>query len=388
MILDEVDKLGADYRGDPTSALLEVLDPQQNYAFKDHYFEVPVDLSKVIFITTANVLDTIPEPLRDRMEILRVSGYTEEEKVHIASRHLLPRQLEENGLTEADLQIPDETLHFIARHFTREAGVRSLERELASIARKVARKVAETNSEAGEVRPTFVIAINDLEEYLGSSRFESEMGNKDAQIGVTTGLAWTPRGGEILFIETARMPGKGGLTLTGQLGDVMKESAQIALDFLRANGKEIGIANADCEDHCNLHVHVPAGAIPKDGPSAGVALTVALASQLSGRPARHDIAMTGEVTLTGRVLPVGGIKEKVLAARQAGITNLLLPERNRADVKEIPEETRNELHFDFISDVRDAFDKVLLPAEIPSKRRAKKALNITTPAEQDIDKSE
>ena len=381
MILDEVDKLGADYRGDPTSALLEVLDPQQNNSFKDHYLEVPVDLSKVIFITTANVLDTIPEPLRDRMEILRVSGYTEEEKVHIASRHLLPRQLEENGLTPDDLQIPEETLHFIARHFTREAGVRNLERELANIARKVTRKVAE----AGEVRPTFHIAISNLEEYLGSTKFESEMGNKDAQIGVTTGLAWTPRGGEILFIETARMPGKGGLTLTGQLGDVMKESAQIALDFLRANGKEIGIANADCEDNCNLHVHVPAGAIPKDGPSAGVALTVALASQLSGRPARHDIAMTGEVTLTGRVLPVGGIKEKVLAARQAGITNLLLPERNRADVKEIPEETRNELHFDFISDVRDAFDKVLLPAEVPSKRRAKKALNITTPAEQDVE---
>lgn len=384
MILDEVDKLGADYRGDPTSALLEVLDPQQNNTFKDHYLEVPVDLSKVIFITTANVLDTIPEPLRDRMEILRVSGYTEEEKVHIASRHLLPRQLEENGLTAEDLKIPDETLHHIARHFTREAGVRSLERELANIARKVARKVAESGTE----RPTFTITPNDLEEYLGTQRFESEMGNKDAQIGVTTGLAWTPRGGEILFIETARMPGKGGLTLTGQLGDVMKESAQIALDFLRANGKQIGIANSDCEDHCNLHVHVPAGAIPKDGPSAGVALTVALASQLSQRPARHDIAMTGEVTLTGRVLPVGGIKEKVLAARQAGITNLLLPERNRADVKDIPEETRKELHFDFVSDVREAIDKVLLPVESKSKTRPKKALNVTTPAEQDVERSE
>jgi ATP-dependent Lon protease len=383
MILDEVDKLGADYRGDPTSALLEVLDPQQNNTFKDHYLEVPVDLSKIIFITTANVLDTIPEPLRDRMEILHLAGYTEEEKVHIARRHLLPRQLEENGLTETDLQIPDETLQAIARHYTREAGVRNLEREIANLCRKIARKVAEATTADDAPRPTFTIEPKDLEEYLGPEKFQSEMGGKEAQIGVSTGLAWTPRGGEILFIETVRMPGKGGLTLTGQLGDVMKESAQIALDFLRANGKQIGIANAECEDNCNLHVHVPAGAIPKDGPSAGVALTVAIASQLSQRPARHDIAMTGEVTLTGRVLPVGGIKEKVLAARQAGITNLILPDRNRADIQDIPEETRKELHFDFIHDVREAIEKVLLPDKVAKKSRAQKAPDVTTPAEQD-----
>jgi ATP-dependent Lon protease len=397
MILDEVDKLGSDYRGDPTSALLEVLDPQQNNTFKDHYLEVPVDLSKVIFITTANILDTIPEPLRDRMEILRVPGYTEEEKVHIAARHLLPRELEEHGLTADDLKLPDETICHIARHYTREAGVRGLEREIASVCRKVARKIAEATVNADAPRPHFEIAPKDLEEYLGPEKFQPEMGGKEAQVGVSTGLAWTPRGGEILFIETARMPGKGGLTLTGQLGDVMKESAQIALDFLRAHGKEIGISNTDCEDHCNLHVHVPAGAIPKDGPSAGVALTVAIASQLSRRPARHDIAMTGEVTLTGRVLPVGGIKEKVLAARQAGITTLILPDRNRADIKEIPEETRNELTFHFIHDVREAIDRVLLPVEPDGKtngakkRRSKAAsnghgaLDISTPAEQDVE---
>ena len=393
MILDEVDKLGSDYRGDPTSALLEVLDPQQNNTFKDHYLEVPVDLSKVMFITTANVLDTIPEPLRDRMEILSLPGYTEEEKMHIAARHLLPRQLSEHGLTAEQLVVPNETLRHIARHYTREAGVRNLEREIATVCRKVARKIAEQKTEQDPnsegvyppptpaTPPTITILPGDLEEYLGSEKFQSEMANAQPQVGVTTGLAWTPRGGEILFIETARMPGKGGLTLTGQLGDVMKESAQIALDYLRAHGKEIGIDNSECEDHCNLHIHVPAGAIPKDGPSAGVAMTAAIASQLSGRPARHDIAMTGEVTLTGRVLPVGGIKEKVLAAHQAGIRNLILPERNRADVKEIPEDTRSELHFDFVSDVKDALDKVLLDED--TAQSAEDAPSVATPVEQE-----
>jgi ATP-dependent Lon protease len=393
MILDEVDKLGSDYRGDPTSALLEVLDPQQNNTFKDHYLEVPVDLSKIIFITTANRLDTIPEPLRDRMEILNLPGYTEDEKVHIALRHLLPRELDEHGLTDEDLKLPDETVRHIVRHYTREAGVRGLDREIAAVCRKVARKIAEATTQADSTRPRFVIAPEEVEEYLGSEKFQPEMAGKEPQVGVTTGLAWTPRGGEILFIETVRMPGRGGLTLTGQLGDVMKESAQIALDYLRAHGEEIGVANAACEDLCNLHVHVPAGAIPKDGPSAGVALTVAIASQLSRRAARHDIAMTGEVTLTGRVLPVGGIKEKVLAARQAGITTLILPDRNRADIKEIPEETRDELTFHFINDVREAIDRVLLPSGKSNgarKRRSKAedkdggTLDISTPAEQDV----
>lgn len=382
MILDEVDKLGSDYRGDPTSALLEVLDPHQNDTFKDHYLEVPVDLSRVIFVTTANILDTVPEPLRDRMEVLQLPGYTEIEKVNIATRHLLPRQLEEHGLTGADLQLPEETLRALARHYTREAGVRSLDREIANLCRKVARKIAESLSQSDAPRPSFKIEPEELEEYLGPEKFHSEMGSKESQVGVSTGLAWTPRGGEILFIETVRMPGKGGLTLTGQLGNVMKESAQIALDFLRAHGRAIGISNTDCEDGCNLHVHVPAGAIPKDGPSAGVALTVAIASQLSGRPARHDIAMTGEVTLTGRVLPVGGIKEKVLAAHQAGITHLILPERNKADIKEIPEEMQEKLQIEFISDVREALEKVLLPATEKPHPEDERAPDIATPSEQ------
>lgn len=382
MILDEVDKLGSDYRGDPTSALLEVLDPHQNDTFKDHYLEVPVDLSRVIFVTTANILDTVPEPLRDRMEVLQLPGYTEIEKVNIATRHLLPRQLEEHGLTEADLQLPEETLRALARHYTREAGVRNLDREIANLCRKVARKIAESLSQSDAPRPSFKIEPEELEEYLGPEKFHSEMGSKESQVGVSTGLAWTPRGGEILFIETVRMPGKGGLTLTGQLGNVMKESAQIALDFLRAHGRAIGISNTDCEDGCNLHVHVPAGAIPKDGPSAGVALTVAIASQLSGRPARHDIAMTGEVTLTGRVLPVGGIKEKVLAAHQAGITHLILPERNKADIKEIPEEMQEKLQIEFISDVREALEKVLLPATEKPHPEDERAPDIATPSEQ------
>lgn len=392
MILDEVDKLGSDYRGDPTSALLEVLDPQQNNTFKDHYLEVPVDLSKVIFITTANVLDTIPGPLRDRMEILRIPGYTIEEKTFIARRHLLPRQMSENGLEAEDLTISDAALKTIAMSYTREAGVRSLEREVGGVCRKIARLIAEALGSNGE-RQRFTIDEKDLEEQLGPRKFVPEMGGREAQVGVTTGLAWTPMGGEILFIETTRLPNKGGLVLTGQLGDVMKESAQIAFDFLRANARDFGI-QAGVKSGEGIHVHVPAGAIPKDGPSAGVAITAALASLLSGRAARHDIAMTGEVTLTGRVLPVGGIKEKVLAARQAGITTLILPERNRTDLRDIPEATRQEFTFHFVEDVRDAIEKVL--ADTPRSRRvataskvarrngrAKNAtLKIATPMEQ------
>ena len=375
MILDEIDKLGSDYRGDPTSALLEVLDPQQNNAFRDHYLEVPVDLSNVMFITTANVLETIPGPLRDRMEIVRISGYTEAEKVSIARRYLLPRQKKENGLLDDDLFITDETLGQIVRGWTREAGVRSLERELGTICRKVARKISEDVAAADVKRARRPvkdeskrrprkreaarkrILSSSLENYLGAQRFQSEMGNREAQVGVSTGMAWTPMGGEILFIETVKMPGR-GLTLTGQLGDVMKESAQIALDFLRSHQTELDI---EVPDDAGVHVHVPAGAIPKDGPSAGVAMTVALASLFSGRPARHDVSMTGEVTLTGRVLPIGGVKEKVLAARQAGLTTVILPERNRADVSDISEEARKQLKFHFVSDVRDALDIVLLP---------------------------
>jgi ATP-dependent Lon protease len=374
MILDEIDKLGSDYRGDPTSALLEVLDPQQNNAFKDHYLEVPVDLSKVMFITTANVLDTIPGPLRDRMEVLRIPGYTIEEKVFIARRHLLPRQMSENGLSEGDIEVPEEVLRRLALNYTREAGVRGLEREVGSVCRKVARGMAEKMDSGEDIERPFVVTPEVLEEFLGQEKYTPELSGREPQVGVSTGLAWTPVGGEILFIETTKLPGKGGLVLTGQLGDVMKESAQIALDFLRSHAPEFGIAQKTLDSN-SVHIHVPAGAIPKDGPSAGVAMTAALASLLSNRPARHDIAMTGEVTLTGRVLPVGGVKEKVLAARQAGITTLVLPERNRADLREIPEETRSKLTFHFVSEVREAVDIVL--GTKPKARGAAKSTTVT-----------
>lgn len=392
MILDEIDKLGSDYRGDPTSALLEVLDPQQNDTFKDHYLEVPCDLSKVMFITTANVLDTIPPPLRDRMEIIRIPGYTEEEKVAIARRHLLPRQMNENGLEPENLFITQGALRQIARGYTREAGVRNLEREIGTVCRKAARRIAEaigatSRENDGQFlpRPHLSVTAFNLEEYLDQPKIEPEMGGREPQIGVTTGMAWTPMGGEILFIETAKVGDKGGLVLTGQLGDVMKESAQIAFDYLRGdNGKQL---LGKTPDGSSVHIHVPAGAIPKDGPSAGVAITAALASLLSNRPARHDIAMTGEVTLTGRVLPVGGIKEKVLAARQAGISTIILPERNRADIKDIPEATRSELKFEFVSDVRDAVAKVLLPA-VKKGTRPRHHKPVTTPMEQDTDRTD
>ena len=397
MILDEIDKLGSDYRGDPTSALLEVLDPQQNNAFRDHYLEVPVDLSKILFVTTANVLETIPAPLRDRMEIVRIPGYTEAEKVAIARRYLFPRQKAENGLLADDVLMGDEVLGQIVRGYTREAGVRNLEREIGTICRKIARKISEDSAKteaknAPKPRknarvPKVVkrqparrrVTTASLENLLGPSRFQSEMGNRDPQIGVTTGLAWTPMGGEILFIETVKLPGQ-GLTLTGQLGDVMKESAQIAFDFLRSNAAELGLPS-DCGGDCAIHIHVPAGAIPKDGPSAGVAMTCALASLLSNRPARHDIALTGEVTLTGRVLPVGGIKEKVLAARQAGISTLILPERNRADLRDLPDDARRALKFHFVADVRDAMKLILLSPSQAAENA--EALDITTPLEQD-----
>jgi ATP-dependent Lon protease len=395
MILDEIDKLGSDYRGDPTSALLEVLDPQQNSGFRDHYLEVPVDLSSVMFITTANVLDTIPGPLRDRMEIVHIPGYTEAEKVAIARRYLLPRQRSENGLLEDDLFITDETLGAIVRGYTREAGVRNLEREIGSICRKIARKISEEAAKRERRRKTegapkrarkrqparLRVLKSALENYLGPIKFQPEMGNRTPQIGVATGLAWTPMGGEILFIETVKMPGH-GLTITGQLGDVMKESAQIAYDFLRSHAKELGLPN-DCGGECGIHIHVPAGAIPKDGPSAGVAMTCALASLISGRPMRHDTALTGEVTLTGRVLPVGGIKEKVLAARQAGISTIVLPERNRADVKEIPADAQRDLTFHFASDVREAMNLVLLP-KAEQNGHSQGAPDVTTPLEQDV----
>ncbi len=393
MILDEIDKLGSDYRGDPTSALLEVLDPQQNDSFRDHYLEVPVDLSHVMFITTANVLDTIPAPLRDRMEIISIPGYTEAEKVAIARRYLLPRQKEENGLLPEDVTMNDDVLAALVRGYTREAGVRNLERELGRICRKIAftisQKVAERerkskNPEKARARKrqpaNLAVGMEDLTEYLGPIKFEPEMGSRQAQVGVATGMAWTPMGGEILFIETVKMPGK-GLTTTGQLGDVMRESAQIAYDYLKSHVTETGIAFDGDEQNGAIHVHVPAGAIPKDGPSAGVAMTCALASLLSDRPMRHDISLTGEVTLTGRVLPVGGVKEKVLAARQAGIKAIVLPKRNQADLQDIPADAKADLEFHFVSDVRQAIDLVLLDKNAPE---IEGAINVATPLEQDV----
>jgi ATP-dependent Lon protease len=337
-ILDEVDKIGADFRGDPSSALLEVLDPEQNSTFSDHYLEVDFDLSKVMFITTANLLDPIPPALRDRMEVLELSGYTEEEKLEIAFSHLVPRQLEAHGLTAAQMELTPEAVRRVIASYTREAGLRNLEREIASLCRGVAREVAEGGRQ--QVR----LDDADVAQYLGPPRFFRDAALDYPEPGVATGLAWTPTGGDILFIEVLRMPGKGNLKLTGQLGDVMKESASAALSYIRARAPFLGIEE-DFFEKADLHVHVPAGAIPKDGPSAGVAMLAALVSLLSGRAVKKGLAMTGEITLRGHVLPVGGIKNKVLAAHRAGIQEIILPAQNQVDLEEIPESVRGELTF-------------------------------------------
>jgi len=340
-MLDEIDKLGMDFRGDPSAALLEVLDPEQNYTFSDHYLDVAFDLSKVMFITTANILDPIPPALRDRMEVLDLPGYTEEEKLRIAKDFLVPKQVEAHGLSEQDIKFEDEALRRIALEYTREAGVRNLEREIAHICRGVARRVAE-----GKGAITIVNA-EDVPSYLGPIKFFSEVAERTSEPGVATGLAWTQTGGDILFVEATRMKGRKGFTLTGQLGDVMKESAQAALSYVRAKAKALKISE-DFFDHSDIHIHVPAGAIPKDGPSAGVTMFTALTSLLTGRPVRSDVAMTGEITLRGLVLPVGGIKEKVLAAKRAGITTVILPSRNEKDLEEVPEQVKKEMQFHFV----------------------------------------
>ncbi|MGH8011277.1 MAG: endopeptidase La [Candidatus Binataceae bacterium] len=350
-ILDEVDKLGADFRGDPASALLEVLDPEQNNTFSDHYLDVPFDLSGVLFLTTANVLDPVPPALRDRMEVLELPGYTEEEKLQIAQTHLVRKQLTENGLAGRQIEFTKETIGEVIRSYTREAGLRNLERELARICRKIARALTE-----GEEAPER-ITLEMVQRYLGAPKFFSEVAERTSEPGVATGLAWTPNGGDIIFIESTRMNGQKGLTLTGSLGDVMKESAQAALSYIRSRAERIGIA-ADFFDKTDIHVHVPAGAIPKDGPSAGVTIAASLASLLIGVPVRSDVAMTGEITLRGKVLPVGGIKEKVLAARRAGIKTVILPRRNERDLDDIPPEVRAELDTIFV----DAVDEVLAHA--------------------------
>ncbi|HEY3764582.1 MAG TPA: endopeptidase La [Gaiellales bacterium] len=358
IMLDEVDKVGADWRGDPSSALLEVLDPAQNHSFRDHYLDVELDLSHVLFIATANVADTIPGPLLDRMEVIRFDGYTTAEKVAIAHGYLWPRQVERNGLVPDEVQVSDDVLGNVITEYTREAGVRQLERELGTVLRKTATRIA-----SGTAEPPVVLDLPAVRDALGRQKFFQESAVRTAIPGVSTGLAVTGTGGDVLFIEATRMPGTGGLTLTGQLGDVMKESARIALSFVRSHADELGIDPAVFDDH-EFHVHVPAGAIPKDGPSAGIAMTTAIASLLSGRPVKHTVGMTGEVTLQGRVLPIGGLKQKVLAAHAAGLTDVILPERNRGDLDEVPEDVREQMSFHPVMGVDEVLRLALEPAPV------------------------
>jgi ATP-dependent Lon protease len=354
-MIDEIDKMGADFRGDPASAMLEVLDPEQNSTFRDHYLDLPFDLSEVMFITTANNLDTIPGPLRDRMEIIQLAGYTQAEKLQIAKRYLVRRQIGRNGLSAAKISFTDSGLKTIIADYTREAGVRQLEREIGSVARKVARQVAE-----GTLKRKMTITAPRVRELLGKPRFFSEARRRTSRPGVATGLAWTPVGGEVLFVEATAMPGSRQLTITGQLGDVMRESAQAALSYVRANAAELlPDLPADWFATHDIHIHVPAGAIPKDGPSAGVTMVTALASLLSGRAVGSDVAMTGEVTLTGQVLPIGGLKEKALAAQRSGIHTLIAPQRNEQDIDEIPEHLRKSLNFVFVSTIDEVLEAAL-----------------------------
>ncbi|MFL6145183.1 MAG: endopeptidase La [Labedaea sp.] len=367
VLLDEIDKVGADYRGDPTAALLEVLDPAQNHTFRDHYLEVELDLSDVVFLATANVVDAIPAPLLDRMELVALDGYTEDEKVTIARDHLLPRQLERAGLTAAEVAEADEALRLIAGEYTREAGVRQLERSIARVLRKVTTRLA-----IGDGALPVTVGRADLRTYLGQPKHTPESAERTAVPGVATGLAVTGAGGDVLFVEASladKETGSAGVTLTGQLGDVMKESAQIALSYLRSKGGPLELPVGELASR-GVHVHVPAGAVPKDGPSAGVTMTTALASLLSGRPVRSDVAMTGEVSLTGRVLPIGGVKQKLLAAHRAGISTVLLPKRNEPDLDDVPAAVRDELTVHLVSDVREVLEIALEPAEEVATRVA------------------
>ncbi len=351
-MLDEVDKIGLDFRGDPASALLEVLDPEQNFSFTDHYLDVPFDLTNVMFITTANQLDPIPSALRDRMEIITLSGYTTEEKMHIASRFLIPREIEENGLSAVTPVFEKAAVARIIGSYTREAGVRTLQRTIGSVCRKIAKEITQGKPARTTITPELV------EEFLGPRKFYDEVQAEHDRVGVVTGLAWTETGGDILFVEATRMHGKEELILTGSLGDVMKESARAALSFVRANAKELQIPEEGF-DNTTIHIHVPAGSIPKDGPSAGVTMVTALVSLMTGRPARRDVAMTGEISLTGRVLPIGGLKEKALAARRAGVTRLVVPARNREGLEDIPADVKKELEFIFAEDVREVLAAAL-----------------------------
>jgi ATP-dependent Lon protease len=352
LMLDEIDKLGNDYRGDPSSALLEILDPQQNNSFRDHYIDLPFDLSKVFFIATANQMGPIPPPLRDRMEVIAIPGYSDMEKLQIAKRYLVPRQTEENGLRPGQLTITDAAIELIATRYTREAGVRQLERTVGQIARKVALRIAQGEAE------TVSVDAGDIHDYLGAPKFYPEQARKELPAGVATGMAWTEMGGEVLFIEATLLPGGSGLQITGQLGEVMQESARAARSYLWSHATEFGI-DPEMFKSYGVHLHVPAGAIPKDGPSAGVTITAALASLYTGRRVRPDTAMTGEITLSGLVFPVGGLKEKILAAHRAGIRRILLPSRNEADIEELPDDVRKELTIVFVSRISEVIDAAL-----------------------------
>jgi len=361
-MLDEIDKVGTDFRGDPSAALLEVLDPEQNHAFSDHYLNLPFDLSNVLFICTANLLDPVPPALADRMEVIQLSGYTNEEKLQIARKYLIPRQFDENGISAKHLEISDDAILRVIGEYTKEAGLRNLEREIASICRKVARKVAEGKTELTRVTRANVHA------YLGPPKFLPEAEQEHHEIGVATGLAWTSTGGEVLYVEASLSRGRGNLTLTGQLGDVMKESAQAAVSYARAHAKKLGIEE-DFYQKLDIHIHVPAGAIPKDGPSAGITMATALISALTRRPVSRDVAMTGEITLRGRVLPIGGLKEKALAAFRAGIKTIVVPDRNEKDLEEVPKVLRRKLKWVIAKNMSDVLKVALMEREKASGKR-------------------
>ena len=363
-MLDEVDKIGMDFRGDPSSALLEVLDPEQNFSFSDHYVELPFDLSKVLFIATANMMEPIPPALRDRMEIIEIPSYVEEEKLHIAKNFLVPKQVAEHGLKEKQIKFTDDALHLMISGYTKEAGVRNLERKIADVCRGVAMEVA------GGAKKSFVIDNEAIVKYLGNQKFYPEISERINKPGIATGLAWTPVGGDILFIEATKMKGKGNLILTGQLGDVMKESAQAALSFIGANAEALGI-ETDFREKYDIHIHIPAGAVPKDGPSAGVTILTALVSLLTGRLVRNDLAMTGEITLRGAVLPIGGVKEKVIAAVRSGIKTVILPKRNELDLDEVPSHVREQVKFKFVSEMPEVLSFALRPLKKEEKPSAR-----------------
>jgi ATP-dependent Lon protease len=381
-MMDEIDKIGMDFRGDPSSALLEVLDPEQNGSFSDHYLNLPFDLSKVMFITTANLMEPIPAPLRDRMEVIDIPGYTEEDKVQIAKKYIVPRQLLEHGLGTELLTIKDDTVRKVISEYTREAGLRNLEREVAALCRKVARKVAEGKKEKTVITP------HTLEAFLGIPKYLPDPEQEIDEIGVSTGLAWTPVGGEILYIEATILPGRGQLILTGHLGDVMKESAHAALSYIRSRARVLGLAE-EFYKKVDIHVHVPAGAIPKDGPSAGVTITTAMISALTKIAVSKDVAMTGEITLRGRVFPIGGIKEKSLAALRAGITDIIFPERNMKDLEDIPKDIRKKINFMPVKHMDEVLEIALnkkikkrarkTQAKPPAKKRVAKKRSYAAP---------